>query len=1417
MSEGESRSGPPIPTLKESYVNFKKEVNLWKSITNINEEKQAGSLLLKLPEKAKSVALDMSIEELQKGVSITVNDQVVQKTGVECLLDMLDKIYMEDVAKEKFNSYDAFRKLERKSKQSMKDYILDFEKAVKRLKEYEIDLPPPVLAYELLRSANVSDYRYSVAVAIVGDLTYENMKDTVRKITELDEPSHTSSGSTSKSSIDIEIKQEPEDLFYASYNDEDGTDDQNSSFVACYSRGRGNRSRQQYPYRRQSNNFSYRGQYNTPRQEVSQNWRTRSSSKAGFRGKKPNPKDRMGNTMTCNVCNSIYHFAKDCLEFNSEKQFYNEDITLFQNSPSLQSSPNVMESFTRDNFGLAVLDSGCNVTVCGQDWLTTYLDSLDDKDLVKVKYDENDVSFRFGDNHPTKSTKRCSFPAVVCKKNVTITAQIVSDQIPLLISKQTMKCAKMILDFNEDTVQAFGNKEKIVFTESGHCSIPLSRNTVHNEVCVCSTDNVFLNVETNESSLSMATKLHKQFAHPNAESLKSLLRAAGKLSKDMTKAVDEITKSCEICRRYCHPKKKPIVCMPLAKDCNETVAMDIKVFDANKNIYFQHMIDHKSRFSTAKVLRSKNKDVVIDSVMTHWVAIFGTPNKFMSDNGGEYVNSSFMDLCEKLNVHVATTGAESPWSNGLVERHHALLANNVNKIIEETGCSIETALAWAIHAKNSLSNINGFSPYQLMFGRNPNLPSLNDPYSSPTVVENESPSEEVAKHIKAIYAARRAQMESEADEKIRRALRSQTRDVYSENLQFGDLVYYKRDNCKRWRGPGSIAGIDGKIIFVRHGGYLVRCHRIRVVKVNDLYNKSSDSSGNNPPDTDKSLDSENNKGVEFSEAQEMMRMDSSISSKCNTEQENNDIIDETVHIIADSGENEMEKLQKLCSKKAELERKEPVIRLRKDSFLVEKHEEIEKWKKNHVYEEVNTNDLSENDFPISTRWVLTENDSKRKARLVARGFEEDPLRNSETVSPTCRKESLRLLFSFSATNKWTVQSLDIASAFLQGKEIQRKVFIIPPKEFHKDNVVWKLNKCVYGLSDAARMWYMNVKEQVQKSGLIKCPYDDALFYKHTNGQISGMMTIHVDDFVFAGTKDFENDVRSFLLNDFEIKSSEELSFTFLGLEVSQNEQDFSITVSQKKYINELAQIPLTAKRKMQKMHAVNTIEYKKFRAGLGQLLWISLQTRPDISFEVCQLSNHLSDPNVEDLKRFNKIVRNLQDSNDMCLHFKEIPGLHSNPKLITFSDAAFGNLPKQGSQSGYITFLTDKESVVKNPIVWKSVKLNRVCQSTVAAESLGLLNAIDHTLFIEKTLKDIIGTQNSVEIQCFVDNKGLLELVYKTKDPVEKRLICTVASIREMIERGELTVIYIPSKKMPADVLTKRGPSNAVIRSHLDL
>ena len=45
------------------------------------------------------------------------------------------------------------------------------------------------------------------------------------------------------------------------------------------------------------------------------------------------------------------------------------------------------------------------------------------------------------------------------------------------------------------------------------------------------------------------------------------------------------------------------------------------------------------------------------------------------------------------------------------------------------------------------------------------------------------------------------------------------------------------------------------------------------------------------------------------------------------------------------------------------------------------------------------------------------------------------------------------------------------------QNIDRAIYVKPPKEAHcHDTTLWKLNTTIYGLDDASRSWYLNVKK-----------------------------------------------------------------------------------------------------------------------------------------------------------------------------------------------------------------------------------------------------------------------------------------------------------------------------------------------------
>ena len=108
----------------------------------------------------------------------------------------------------------------------------------------------------------------------------------------------------------------------------------------------------------------------------------------------------------------------------------------------------------------------------------------------------------------------------------------------------------------------------------------------------------------------------------------------------------------------------------------ECVAMDLKFY--NGNILLQ--LVYATRLSSSKVIKPKE---ISYNTFKISIQIYGAPGKFLTDNGGEFANSQFLEKSEAMNRTVKVTAAESPFSNGLVERHNMIIAYMLDKVLED--------------------------------------------------------------------------------------------------------------------------------------------------------------------------------------------------------------------------------------------------------------------------------------------------------------------------------------------------------------------------------------------------------------------------------------------------------------------------------------------------------------------------------------------------------------------------------------------------------------------------------------------------------------------------------------------------------------------------------------------------------------
>ena len=387
--------------------------------------------------------------------------------------------------------------------------------------------------------------------------------------------------------------------------------------------------------------------------------------------------------------------------------------------------------------------------------------------------------------------------------------------------------------------------------------------------------------------------------------------------------------------------------------------------------------------------------------------------------------------------------------------------------------------------------------------------------------------------MQAREAAREAFIKAESSEKLKRAMNRQTRTSNPLEYEIGEEVFYKREQEGRWRGPGRIVGKDGKIILIRHQASVISvpsCMITHRYPNNGRHEGVKRETLNLPPKVNcqtptssNSIDSDDEWGATYEPTEriqgEILPANEAVDEmvqqnlearrvgrppKKKNKKEQISLPPINSEIIYKIKNEDIERRGKVTSKAGKStganrfclnvlnmeSNLESCINFEKQisewKIYEEKNEEILfgtilntkevdeakqleilKWKNYDVFEEIE----NEGQATTSVRWVITKAKENVKARLVARGYEEESFKEMRKDSPTIGKSTFRLTLAIIASNKWDVNSMDIQAAYLQGEPVEREVLLKPPPEAENPNMLWKLKKSVYVW---VRRWRKNV-------------------------------------------------------------------------------------------------------------------------------------------------------------------------------------------------------------------------------------------------------------------------------------------------------------------------------------------------------
>lgn len=439
---------------------------------------------------------------------------------------------------------------------------------------------------------------------------------------------------------------------------------------------------------------------------------------------------------------------------------------------------------------------------------------------------------------------------------------------------------------------------------------------------------------------------------------------------------------------------------------------------------------------------------------------------------------------------------------------------------------------------------------------------------------------------------------------------------------------------------------------------------------------------------------------------------------------------------------------------------------------------------------------------IKSRWVFTTKNSPDgtttfKARLVAKGFTQRlGVDYTETFAPVASLTIVRIFLAIVCQYNLSLAQIDVTGAFLHG-DLDHEIYLQPPEGLYSDkNLVWKLNKSLYGLKQSPRLWNRKFHNFLMKYGLKNTLYEKCLY---VNEAMTIFMVIYVDDALIAAK---QQEVLAELIEclKLELELRELGGDNFLSLKLERTEN--TLKISQKAYVEKILERFEMANCKPIKtpegpappdQNAAKLNQEVPFKEAIGSLLYLTTATRPDISHAV-NIVSRTGEPTVTHWSAVKRILRYLKGTPNLGIEFRRLHTL----RLEVWSDADYANDKEtRRSTTGYLITINSA------PVAWKSQRQASVSLSTAEAEYISASEAAKELLPIRRLLHELKLIDNT-PTPIYIDN---LSTIFIAKDEGQntrsKHVDVRTKWMKEMVEERTIKPQHVASANQKADILTK--------------
>jgi hypothetical protein len=386
-------------------------------------------------------------------------------------------------------------------------------------------------------------------------------------------------------------------------------------------------------------------------------------------------------------------------------------------------------------------------------------------------------------------------------------------------------------------------------------------------------------------------------------------------------------------------------------------------------------------------------------------------------------------------------------------------------------------------------------------------------------------------------------------------------------------------------------------------------------------------------------------------------------------------------------------------------------------------------------------------------------------------------------------------------------------------------------------------KSLYGLKQAARLWYLLLTEFLQEIGFKAIPWDDTIFINEKTGVIIGA---HVDDMLLTGgDEDAVKQVKEQLKARFEMKDLGKADY-LLGIRIQRHE-DGAISIDQSVYARDIVGEYLDQKSSkcatpMEPDAVVNLCkgtgkvltdyQYKRFLELLGKLIWLCV-TRSDIAMAVNKIATFTASADWDHWMALQRVLGYVSRTLKFGIWFGGKNHHAEGVEPIDYYNVDHGLEAHVGaagpldtmafSDSDYAADPRDRKSllgfvlmVYGGVVLHYSKKMNSVARSTTEAETVGMSEALKQVIWLRRLIALLEGHQNELVTvpMLYGDNKGAVQGTRGASNTSKiKHIDIAHHHIIDEVKKGTIKTYWVPGEHMLADGMTKPLPRDSFERN----